>query len=55
MPSAASPTTCRRNATGLRFSPHKLALGAIRERVDVLIDHILDEGVQEEEAHGETL
>jgi len=31
------------------FSPHKLALEAITERVDVLIDHILEEGVHEEE------
>lgn len=30
------------------FSPHKLALEAITERVDTLIDTLLDEGVHEE-------
>ena len=35
------------------FSPHKLALEAICERVDVLIDTVLEEGVHEEdETHG---
>ena len=33
------------------FSPHKLALEAIVERLDVLIDQILEEGVVEEEKH----
>ena len=32
----------------LRFSPHKLALEQLRERLDVLLDQIVDEGVQEE-------
>lgn len=30
------------------FSPHKLALEAIVERVDVLIDQILEDGVQDD-------
>ena len=33
----------------LCFSPQKIILEAIVERVDVLIDQILEEGVQEEE------
>jgi len=39
-------------AEGVRidFSPHKLALEAITERIDVLIDTILEEGVHEEES-----
>jgi len=32
----------------LDFSPHKLALEAIVERVDVLIDQVLEEGVQDD-------
>jgi hypothetical protein len=32
----------------LDFSPHKLALEAIRERLDRVIDQILDEGVTED-------
>jgi hypothetical protein len=32
----------------LRFSPHKLALEALRERLDGVIDQILDEGVTED-------
>ena len=31
------------------FSPHKLALEAITERVDTLIDEVLDDGVHDEE------
>ena len=31
------------------FSPHKLALEAITERIDALIDEVLDEGVHDEE------
>lgn len=33
----------------LDFSPHKLALEAICERLDVVIDTVLEEGVHEEE------
>jgi hypothetical protein len=33
----------------LRFSPHKLALEQIRERLDLVIDQVLDEGVVERE------
>ena len=33
----------------LCFSPHKLALEAICERLDVVIDTVLEEGVHEEE------
>jgi hypothetical protein len=44
--------TCRRNATGLCFSPQKIVLEGIVERVDVLIDQVLEDGVQEEETHG---
>lgn len=32
----------------LDFSPHKLALEAIRERLDVLIDQVLEEAIVEE-------
>lgn len=31
----------------LRFSPHKLALEAIRERLDVLLDALLDGAAQD--------
>ncbi len=34
------------------FSPHKLALEALTDRLDVIIDQVLEEGVQEEEPHG---
>jgi len=34
------------------FSPHKLALEAICERIDTLIDQVLEEGVHEEEMPG---
>lgn len=38
----------------LRFSPHKLALEAIAERLDVLLDTVRDEGIHEpeDETHG---
>jgi hypothetical protein len=35
----------------LHFSPLQIALRAIVERVDVLIDQVLEEGVHEEEPH----
>jgi hypothetical protein len=34
----------------LRFSPHKLALEALRERLDRVIDQVVAEGITEEEA-----
>jgi len=34
----------------VEFSPHKLALEAICERLDVVIDTVLEEGVHEEES-----
>ena len=38
----------------LRFSPHKLALEALQERLDAVIDQVLEEGVErgeEDETH----
>lgn len=32
----------------LRFSPHKLALEQLRERLDGLLDMIVDEGVHDD-------
>lgn len=46
-------TALAAEAERLRFSPHKLALEALRERLDVVIDQVLEEGVQEEDdTHG---
>lgn len=34
------------------FSPHKIALEAVVDRLDVVIDQVLEEGIHEEETHG---
>jgi predicted RNA-binding protein len=36
--------------TRIDFSPHKIALEQAVERLDVIIDEVLEEGVHEEEA-----
>lgn len=40
-------TALAAEAERLRFSPHKLALEALRERLDGLLDQIIDEGVHD--------
>ena len=46
-------TTLQAECARICFSPHQIALTAIVERLDVIIDQILEEGVHEEdEPHG---
>jgi len=45
-------TLSRRKPRGLDFSPHTLALEAIVERLDVLIDQVLEDGVQDDAPPG---
>lgn len=46
---AAITTDLQAETARLRFSPHRLALEALRERLDRVIDAIVDEGIIERE------
>jgi hypothetical protein len=44
--------TLQEECVRVDFSPHKLALEEIVERLDMLIDEVLEEGVRDEETPG---
>lgn len=50
---AAITTDLQAETARLRLSPHRLALEALRERLDRVIDAIVDEGIVEEREEGE--